>query len=193
MHSNTRRSLPVRHTGGFTLIELLIVIGILGILASIVLVAVDPAKRLKQARNARRSSEVNAILNAILNYTVDNKGTLPTAISSSTSVGIVQLIGNSGTNTVATAANSTVCPYATTGVTGTPGYWMANLAADTAFVDTYIAQMPIDPQGTSSAGTVYNNSLTGYYVLRTANGRVQVGACNSEDEGSGVVPISVKR
>lgn len=176
---------------GFTLIELLIVIGILGILAAIVLVAVDPAKRLRQARNARRYAEVNSLLNAILNYTVDNKGVLPAAISSSTSTGanFVQVIGDAGTNSTATM--SAACPSATIGITN-PVYWMANMRADVAFVDTYIATIPIDVLG-SNGNATYNNNLTGYYVVRTANGRIQVGACNAEDEGSGVVPISVKR
>jgi len=176
---------------GFTLIELLIVIGILGILAAIVLVAVDPAKRLRQARNARRYAEVNAILNAILNYTVDNKGTLPAAISSSTTTGanIVQVIGDAGTNTTATMAAA--CPAATIGITA-PIYVMANLRADTAFVDTYIASVPVDVQGSNGAIT-YNNNLTGYFVTRTSNGRILVGSCNAEDEGGGIVPISIKR
>jgi len=176
---------------GFTLIELLIVIGILGILAAIILVAVDPAKRLRQTRNARRYAEVNALLNAILNYTVDYKGTLPSAISSSTSTGanFVQVIGDAGTNTTATMAAA--CPSATIGISN-PVYWMANLRADTAFVDTYISQIPVDTQGTNGTAT-YNNNLTGYYIVRTSNGRIQVGSCNAEDEGSGIVPISIKR
>ena len=58
---------------GFTLIELLIVIGIIAILAAIIYVVVDPARRLSEARNAERWSSTNAILNGILKYTVDNK------------------------------------------------------------------------------------------------------------------------
>lgn len=177
---------------GFTLIELLIVIGIIGILAAIVLVAVDPAKRLKQARNARRYAEVNSILNAILNYTVDNRGTLPSAISAATETGSVLVIG-SGTNT--TLALNAACPSALTGATGT--IYLADLAKDTAFVDTYIAVMPVDPKGSATAGNgfsgTYDQTITGYYLQRTANGRIQVGSCNPEDEGNGAVPISVKR
>lgn len=59
---------------GFTLIEILIVIGIIAILAAIVLVAVNPAKQFREANDAQRSSNVNAILNAIGQYMVDNKG-----------------------------------------------------------------------------------------------------------------------
>ena len=173
---------------GFTLIELLIVIGILGILAAIVLVAVDPAKRLKQARNARRYAEVNAILNAILNYTVDQKGTLPSAISAATQTNQVLLIGSGSSTTAQMAA---ACPTSVTGLSSTP-VWGADLAKDTAFVDAYIAQMPVDPRGTNGA-TTYDQTDTGYYILRTTNGRIQVGSCNSEDEGPGVAPISVKR
>ncbi len=69
-----------RAQGGFTLIEILIVIGIIAILAAIVLVAINPSRQFAQANNTQRSSNVNAILNAVGQYTVDNKGTLPGGI-----------------------------------------------------------------------------------------------------------------
>ncbi len=68
------------HSKGFTLIEILIVIGIIGILAGIVLVAINPARQFKQANNAQRESNVAAILNAIGQYTIDNKGAYPDEI-----------------------------------------------------------------------------------------------------------------
>jgi prepilin-type N-terminal cleavage/methylation domain-containing protein len=57
---------------GFTLIELLIVIAIIGFIAAAVLVAVDPVRRIQDSRDTQRWSETNAILNAILNWQVDN-------------------------------------------------------------------------------------------------------------------------
>ena len=68
---------------GFTLIELLIVIGILAVLLAITLIAINPAKQFSQANNTKRSSDVNAILNAINQYAADNKGALPSQISTS--------------------------------------------------------------------------------------------------------------
>lgn len=62
---------------GFTLIELLVVIGILAILLSIVLVAINPARQFAQANNVRRRSDVSAILNGIHEYAADNNGALP--------------------------------------------------------------------------------------------------------------------
>ncbi len=62
---------------GFTLIEILVVIGIIAVLATIVLIAINPARQFAQSRNAQRSSNVNAILNAIGQYVADHKGTFP--------------------------------------------------------------------------------------------------------------------
>lgn len=169
-------SLNVNRRGekGFTLIELLIVIGIIGILAAIILVAVDPAKRLKQARNARRFAETNAILNAILNYTVDYKGRLPSALTA-TSSDLVLVIG-SGT---AGQLTNTLCPNQLTGAGTATGF--VNLAADAALIDEYISEIPTDPRGTNDTDT-YSAAATGYYVKRSTNGRIEVGACNPESE-----------
>lgn len=65
---------------GFTLIELLVVIGILGILLAIVLIAINPARQFAQANNTARRSDVTTLLNAIHQYSADNKGKLPAGI-----------------------------------------------------------------------------------------------------------------
>lgn len=61
---------------GFTLIELLVVIGILAVLLAITLIAINPARQFAQANNTKRSSDINAILNAVGQYSADNKGNL---------------------------------------------------------------------------------------------------------------------
>lgn len=71
-----------KNQAGFTLIELLVVIGILAILLSIVLIAINPARQFAQANNVRRRSDVSAILNAIHQYAADNNGALPTGLPS---------------------------------------------------------------------------------------------------------------
>jgi prepilin-type N-terminal cleavage/methylation domain-containing protein len=46
---------------GFTLIELLIVIGILAILATVVVLVLNPTEMFKQARDSQRLSETDAL------------------------------------------------------------------------------------------------------------------------------------
>lgn len=64
----------LKSSRGFTLIEILLVIGLIAILAAIVIVAINPARQFAQARNTQRSSDVNAILNAVHQNMIDNKG-----------------------------------------------------------------------------------------------------------------------
>src|ERR1700722_12408331 len=59
---------------GFTLIEILVVIGMIAILATIVIIAINPARQFAQGRNSQRVSNVNTILNAIGQRIADNKG-----------------------------------------------------------------------------------------------------------------------
>ena len=69
---------------GFTLIELVVVIGILAVLLTIVLVAINPSRQFKQANDTKRKSDVNAILNAVHQYSAEHKGDLsPLGIGSS--------------------------------------------------------------------------------------------------------------
>ncbi len=67
----------------FTLVEILVVIGMLTILFAIVLIAINPARQFSQANNTKRRSDVAAILNAVHQYAADNKGVLPTGITTS--------------------------------------------------------------------------------------------------------------
>src|SRR4030065_2746270 len=68
---------------GFTLLEVLLVIAIIAILAAIVIIAINPSKQLAEARNAQRRSDINTILNAVYQYSIDNKGSIPASITTS--------------------------------------------------------------------------------------------------------------
>jgi prepilin-type N-terminal cleavage/methylation domain-containing protein len=61
---------------GFTLIELVVVIGILAVLFAIVLIAINPSKQFKSANDVKRRSDVNAIINAVYQYSADKHGNL---------------------------------------------------------------------------------------------------------------------
>ncbi len=53
---------------GFTLIELLVVIAVLGVLATVVLVAINPVEQLARGRDAGRKSTVGQLANAAQAY-----------------------------------------------------------------------------------------------------------------------------
>ncbi len=116
---------------GFTLIELLLVIGIIAILASIVIVAINPTKQLGDARDAQRRSDVNTILNAVYQYAIDNNGNLPTGIDTT---------------------NRKICQ---SGITAGEITAASCLSLD-ALTGSYLVRIPVDPQVTATGtGTRY--------------------------------------
>ena len=66
---------------GFTLLEILLVIAAIGVLASIVLVAINPNRQLAQARNIIRRIDINTLDKAIKQYSIDNNGQIPNGIN----------------------------------------------------------------------------------------------------------------
>ncbi len=145
---------------GFTLIELLVVIGILAVLLAIVLVAINPSRQFSQANNTQRQSDVNTILNAINQYASDNRGSLPSGITTS----VKTITSTSG------ASNIDLCSVLV------PTY-IADLPID----PTAGTESPANSICTDS-GATYN---TAYTVVKSASGnRVTVAAPSAENSAT---------
>jgi prepilin-type N-terminal cleavage/methylation domain-containing protein len=71
----------MKNRKGFTLIELLVVIGIIGILAAVVLVAVNPARQFASARDTQRRADLYGLTNAVYQYATENNGNIPVIIT----------------------------------------------------------------------------------------------------------------
>ena len=148
---------------GFTLIELIIVIAVIAILAGAIFVAVDPARRLHEARNARRLSDVTTILDAVRKYQIDNDGTHYTTVAAMND-GDYYLIGSASS-----AICSVDCADQTT----------EDTCVDLSSIGTnYLAAVPYDPK----TGT---EALTGYMIMKESTGSITIYACDPEGEGAG--------
>lgn len=144
----------MRQQKGFTLMEILLVIGLLAVLAVVVFVALDPAKRFQDTRNARRTTDIQNILSAVHTYVNDTKGTFPAAITSTE-----KQIGTAATG----------CAIATGGCAVAGATDCVDLSTA---LGSYLKSIPIDPNGTAA--------LTGYSIVRDTNNMVTVRACNAE-------------
>lgn len=71
------KKLPMKKLKGFTLVEVLLVVVIIAILAAVVVVAINPGRQLAQTNNTQRWTDVEATLNAVIQYRTGNRGNLP--------------------------------------------------------------------------------------------------------------------
>lgn len=133
---------------GFTLIEVLVVIGIIAILAAVVLVAVNPARQFKLARDSQRTANVNSLLNAIHENISEHKGSFVCS-------GVVRTLS--------------AAPIVVKFGGGFPSY-NGDIAA--CLVPDYLSSLPFDP---AIIGAHYASSTdydTGYEIWQDANGRI---------------------
>lgn len=150
---------------GFTLIELLIVIGVIVILAGVIIVAVNPRRQFAMANNSRRWANINAVLNAVSQNIVDNRGIWTCAS------GALPASPTNMADPVADPVGYDIC---------------------TCLAPTYLAELPVDPTtGSYTDCTAYNS---GYSISQDAvTTRVTVSAPSAQSENGSSPVISVTR
>ena len=150
---------------GFTLLEILLVIALIAILAGIVIVAINPAKQMADARNTQRRADINTIINAVYQYSIDNNGILPTTVPSIASCSIA----------VSLTATNEICKTSTCAS-------LVDLSVLTAS-GKYIVSIPFDPSSSTANGTNY------FICKDSTSSRITVAAKGAENS----VVISVTK
>jgi prepilin-type N-terminal cleavage/methylation domain-containing protein len=166
--------------GSFTLIELLIVIGILAILVAAVVVTLNPAQLLAQARDSKRQQDLSA-LNQALNTI--------TALDQSLFMGTSSIVYTSLPDSTTTCANWNLpslpsgwqyhcAPTSTLQNTDGTGWIPVNFKT-TGVVS--LSSLPIDPQNTSSTGLYYTYVTGGSFQLASHFESVKYQATEGSD------------
>ena len=140
----------------FTLIELLIVIAILALLMAIIIITINPAELLKQARDSKRVSSLKSLNNSLSIFQ---------ATRSTVSIGTANVVYISIPDSSATCANlglptlpsgytyacATSANYRKTDGTG----WIP-VNFDSLDIGSPISSLPIDPTNTTSTGLFFS-------------------------------------
>lgn len=135
----------------YTLIEVIIASALIIITAGIALVWIDPSRQFALARNARRTSDITSIINAVGQNIADNRG-------------------------IFTCVSGAIPAVATKMASGTGNYDIAP-----CLTPAYLPTLPYDPTATNAQYVSVSNYDTGYTILMsTTTGFVTVAAPSAE-------------
>ena len=167
---------------GFTLIELLIVIGILAILTAAVVIVLNPAELLKQARDSQRLTDLDALKNAIVLYIADGQSI--TGLGNATCY--ASQVGASDCATRAVSSSRTTIASSTSqSVTGS-GWIPLNLSLVSS--GSPLSSLPDDPvNSTTLYYSALFNTASSTFELDTVleSTKYQPKALNTADGGNG--------
>ncbi|MFH0890624.1 MAG: type II secretion system protein [Candidatus Liptonbacteria bacterium] len=141
---------------GFTLIELLVVIAIVAVLSVVVILTLNPAELLKQARDSNRVSDLSTVKSAVALYLADGQTTwnvTSTWCYATTSTAPARCGGYFGTQVTATSTGS-----GTAAANNGTGWVPLNFAAITSGAP--FGQLPLDPLNNSQYFYAFNGTST---------------------------------
>lgn len=162
---------------GFTLIELLIVIAVLGVLAAVVLVAIDPVEQLARGRDSGRKSSISQLGHALEAYATANNSAYPAIaawMTTLTNTGDVKIApdGTGGTVIAPACAGGTV-------MSG----WCYKTSGTQAVVYSHMESKTESRKGTCAG--VFANT---WYVYSTAAGKAGT-LCQAGEPAPGVTVL----
>ncbi|MBI3396839.1 type II secretion system protein [Candidatus Woesebacteria bacterium] len=189
--------MPAKIKSGFTLIELLIVIAILGLLAVVVIVALNPVENLAKTRDSGRLSTVAQMGHALEAYAANHNGAYVQAngqvgttacVSAATWVGCLVDAGEvNNTPAVITPAisNINVCTAAPTGATSgvTNGWCYKTTGTGVGPVIVY-ARLEAKANDSKCANPATESA---WALYSSSDGRGGV-VCTTDSGGSAVEP-----
>lgn len=167
---------------GFTLIELLVVIAILAVLATAVILVLNPAQLLRQGRDSTRISDVAAMNSALALYMSDvATPNLGNGIGAASTTGTSTCQGKVSAGSPAGFAASSSIRVSTSSATDGTGWLPVNLGLISS--GSPLPKLPVDPNlgdGTLYA-YCYRASSTMYYEIDVKMESTKYGTGGSAD------------
>lgn len=170
---------------GFTLIELLVVVAILAVLGTVVVLVINPAELLAQARDSTRMSDLSTLNTAIALFLADTRGTSPLAPSYTTCY--LSTTAGTGTSTakcgvfvgagLATNSSTTAANYRKTDGNG----WIPIDFSQATTARSPLSTLPVDPLNTSVYYYSYVASASGVYEIDSSMESKKYGKGGSQD------------
>jgi prepilin-type N-terminal cleavage/methylation domain-containing protein len=188
--------MKIKNRKGFTLIELLVVIAIIAVLSVVVILSLNPAELLKQARDSNRISDMATLKSAISLYLADVNSPNLASSSVTTPYGTVFVtLATTSAPTLAgwgvTIANYTTSTATTSRAINSTGWIPVNFNSISSGAP--VGSLPLDP---TNAGLLYygylatSTNLSFKLTAHTESGKYSTGGGADIETGDGGLSTS---